>query len=307
MSAGSPCILVHEGAAVGQAPIRRTTADVGFGVLLLLLAAGCHSPIAQLTRFATGGWTADYETAESLARASGQGMVIYYTNVDLTRPDPLRAAVKAGAAAAPSKDYVHCVLFRSYEPDRRYVAQYGVDRAPAVITVHPDGTYHARSGTMSAEQVASFLVDASPPGASPRINRFIPREVNYSWHSSLESAEEAAQRTGQPILIVLDRWMSRDWQRLKVMLDRREVYTRFADMVHCRPGAVWPSAGQVAERFEVRNLPAVVILRPDGSHETMELPNSYESLVRFADHARLGGAAPNVAAAATSEAATAEP
>ena len=90
------------------------------------------------------------------------------------------------------------------------------------------------------------------------------------------------------MVVVLDRWMTRDWRRLLAMLERREVYTRFADMVHCRPGSLWSSSGSTAARFGVHNLPAIVIVETDGTAHALELPATYESIIRFADGVRLG-------------------
>ena len=264
----------------------------------LALGGGCASSINRARHWIVGGMEADYQTAERQARQSGTGILILYANIDLTREDPMREAVKAAAARSNAKGYIRCVLFRDNEPDRRYVAQYGVDRCPAVILVHPDGTYHARSGTMSAEQVADFLAAATPPGSIPKLNPFILREPSYAWNSDLQAAERIARESGRPMLVVLDRWMTRDWRKLRAMLERREVYSRFAEMVHCRPGSLWSSAGSAAARFGVKSLPALVIVQPDGSAKALELPSSYESIVHFADAARRG-AAPTEASAST--------
>lgn len=258
--------------------------------LCAALDVGCASSINRAQRWIVGDWAADYQTAERLARESNTGVLILYTNIDLTRKDAMREAVKDAASGDAGK-YVRCVLFRDNEPDRRYVAQYGVDRAPALIVVHPDGSYHARSGSMSAEQIADFLASATPPGSVAKLNPFVPRESNYAWNSDFESAERMSRESGRPMLVVLDRWMTRDWRKLQAMLERREVYTRFADMIHCRPGSLWSSSGSVAARFGVKNLPALVIVEPDGNARTLELPTSYEAIVRFADGTRRGASA----------------
>jgi len=273
---------------------RRSTAAFALSMMIvaieLTLGGGCASSIHRARHWIVGGMEADYQTAERLARQSGTGILILYTNIDLTRDDPVREAVKTAAARGNAKDYVRCVLFQNNEPDRRYVAQYGVDRCPAVIAVHPDGTYHARAGAMSVEQAEGFFAGATPPGSTPKVNPYIPREPSYAWGHDLESAERTAGASGRPLLVVLDRWMTRDWRKLRSMLERREVYTRFADMVHCRPGSLWSSAGSAAARFGVRNMPAVVIVEPDGSFHVLELPSSYETIVRFSDGIRRGAA-----------------
>ncbi|MEK7757018.1 MAG: hypothetical protein AAB385_07385, partial [Planctomycetota bacterium] len=237
-------------------------------------------------RWRPNGWDADYDAAEARMAESGGELLIFYRAIDQGRPDPTFEALRSAPLKQQTAQYVRCSLFRSYEPDRRYVAQYGVDRAPALIVVHGDGTYHARMGLTSAAQISEFLAAAQPPGAAPVLNPHIPRETNYAWHSSLESAEAAAQKTGQSILIVFDRWWSRDRRKLEKLLERREVYSRFAGLVHCRPWSILGLGDQSMVRFGVMNLPALVVVHPDGSHQVLELPTSYEAIVRFADRAR---------------------
>ncbi len=182
--------------------------------------------------------------------------------------------------------YIRCKLPKTYEPNRRYVGQFGVDRAPALIVVHGDGTYHARSGSMSAADVAAFLAHATPPGQRPEINPYIKRRVRYEWHRSIEEAEEEAQQTGRAVFTVFYRSFSSDWQVLRKLLSRQEVYSRLADMVHCRIGVLGFSGRAQGTRFGALTLPAVVIAHRDGTHDALELPQSYEAIVRFADTAR---------------------
>lgn len=265
----------------------------------LVLTTGCSSTWG---RWRPNGWYADYGAAEARMADSGQEMLIFFRAVDKDRSDPTFDALQSTPLKQQTARYVLCSLYRSYEPDRRYAAQYGVERAPALIVVHGDGTYHARMGLTTAAEISEFLAAAQPPGAAPVLNPYIPRDVNYVWFSSLESAESTAQKTGQSILIVLDRWWSSDRRKLEKLLERREVYGRFAGMVHCRPGSILGLDGRPMTRFGVKKLPALVVVHPDGSHQALELPTSYEAIVRFADRARpTGGEATSTAAAAAQE------
>lgn len=252
-------------------------------VLVFLVGSGC----ASLNRWRPQGWVADYDTAEVRVRETGRELLIYYRD---TRPgveDPTAAALKDGRVKQRTRDYVRCSLFKPYEPDRRYVAQFGVDRAPALIVVHRDGTYHARTGLFSAVDIAQFLDDAHGSGAQPVLNPYIPRRVEYGWHHSPESAYGAAERTEGAILFVFYRWLSRDWHKMKKLLHRPEVHPRLADMVHCRLSSLRRAARDEAERFEVARWPALVIAHQDGTYHVLELPTSYVQIVRFADKHRL--------------------
>jgi len=263
--------------------------------IALTTATGCSSTLAQ---WRPNEWYADYNEAEARVRESGREMLLFFHAVDQDRPDPTFRALQSESLKQQTGQHVLCSLYRSYEPDRRYAAQYGVNRAPALIVVHRDGTYHARTGVASAAQISEFLAAAEPPGAAPVLNPLIPRASNYVWYSSIESAEAAAKKTGQSILIVFDRWWPRERRKLEKLLDRSEVYSRFASMVHCRPGSVLGLDDQSMVRFGVLNLPALVVVHPDGSYQVLELPTSYEAIVRFADRARhTGGAAPSTSAA----------
>jgi len=266
-------------------------------LLEVVVLSGCA---ANLPSFTWGGWIAGFEQAERTARASNKPMVVFYRTTNVGEHDAMNDALESSAVKSHTEGYVRCCVFQSFEPDRRFMRQYGVNRAPALVLVHPDGTYHAHAGPQSAEQIAQFLETATPPGATPVADPLLPREVTYSWQSSLGEAESAAARTGQSVFVVLDRWLTRDWFRLEPMLDSRDVHSRVADMIHCRPNAgLWSGVDAAQKRFAVANLPALVVLRPDGSFQTLELPTSSDAIARFLGAVR---AASVPAAAATNDA-----
>lgn len=228
-------------------------------------------------------WTADYENAERKASEAGTGVLYLFTNKDRTRPDPVRDYLKNPEHRGSVAGYIPALLFKNFEPDRRYAEQFGVNRAPALIVLHPDGTYHALQGSVSAETTTAFLTNATPPGQAPALNPHINRRLGYYWFRDWPSARKAAQENQRDAFVVLERWMSRDWDLLKPMLERKEVYSRVAHMVHCRPGSAWASGGSVAAELGVQNLPAIVIVPHAGDPRILELPSSYEAIVRFAD------------------------
>jgi hypothetical protein len=257
-------------------------------MLLPVFPTGCGPTLPAWT---LPKWVADYEQAGRAAQASGRGMLIYYRGTDQAVRDPTFDALRTAEVKKRVATLVTATAFQSHEPDRRFAAQYGIQRAPALILVHPDGTYHAQTGPQSAERIVEFLEGATPPGGQPARNPHLRRQPIYAWQGSLASAQEAADRTGQSIVLVLDRWNTRDWERLRPMLERREVFARFADMIHCRPSSFWGGTEAARKRFGVANLPAIVIIRADGSFAALELPTGYESIARFADMARSATAA----------------
>ena len=233
-----------------------------------------------------GGWAADYEHAEQLAAESGQGILFLFTAKDRTRKDGLRDFLENPAERGVAGDYVSALLFHKNETDRRYAAQFGVYRAPSVIVWHPDGTYHATQGSLSPEIVSKFLAQAVPPGSPPTINPLVARRVGYAWHRDWESARRVAKESGKPVFVVLERWMSRDWDTLRPMLERPEVYSRMAGMIHCRPATTWSTSSAAATELEIKSLPAIAIVDSNGTVHRLEMPSSYEAIVRFADQAR---------------------
>lgn len=252
-----------------------------FLVLTLLVSSGCTG---SLKNWSAGGWVADYETAEQQAGETGRGMLILYQPA---RPDrALKAAFDDPAIKERTDDFVRCELAKSYEPDRSYVRQFGVERAPALILIHRDGTFHAQAGSMSQARILGFLSSARPPGKRPAINPYLPRESCYKWIDTLDEARQTAQRTGRPMLIVYHRRFSRDWSTIEKLLSRREAHSRFADMVHCRIAILNPLADAYISPYGAVRLPAIVVDHPHGAYSVLEMPTTLQAVVRFADSAR---------------------
>jgi hypothetical protein len=254
-------------------------------VMMFLFGAGCATSTGCMTLRAwnSRGWVADYDTAERRVLETGRDMLIWYLDPRPGKARGVEEILDAATIKSRTRGYVRCRLFKTYEPDRRYVGQFGVERAPALIVVHTDGTYHAMTGPMSVDTVYNFLGDAVAPGEVVAANRQIPRRAMYNWHRDAPSAREASESAGAPILFVFHRRLSRDWQRLEKLLSRQEVYERFRDMVHCRLGPLKPWAKVHHTEFGALSLPALVIAHPDGTHHVLEMPTSYEAVVRFAD------------------------
>ncbi|MCH7870985.1 MAG: hypothetical protein IID33_04730, partial [Planctomycetes bacterium] len=179
------------------------------------LVAICGGCTLSLPRWNPDRWLGDFDTAEQCAAESEKELLILYISGRWGRESNLQQTLDSELLAAVVKGKVRCVLSRSYEPDRRYVAQYGVDRAPAIVLVHRDGTYHARTGPMTPDDVTAFLASAKPPGAVAVYNPHISRRARYQWQDAIEPALAQAAREGKPTLVVYHRTLSRDWRRLK--------------------------------------------------------------------------------------------
>lgn len=254
-------------------------------LVTVTLMVAAFSGCAKVSRWTVDPLLADYDTVGRRAREEGRPMIVVYRDGRRAIDDPLEKRLRSSRLLRENPKALRCTLYRAYEPDRRYVAQYGVERAPAVILIHPDGTYHATAGNLTIEDLDGFAAAAHPPGMTPTLNPLVPRRVEYEWHGTLAAADRAARTDGKPILVVVTRTMTRDWDTLRPMFHRPEVHRRARDMIHCRIDVWNPFASTWASRWGRLVLPAVVIESADGSHRVIQKPVGYEALVRFLDGA----------------------
>ncbi|MFQ5463329.1 MAG: hypothetical protein ACE5E5_11975 [Phycisphaerae bacterium] len=264
--------------ALKSKPARRLTLAVALtGVVVA--THGC----AATGRWIMGGWVADYESAEQRVRDTDRELLIYFKASSQRKTDSVEEILDSAAMKTTLRGYVKCKLFRTHEPHRRYVKQYGVQRAPSLILVHADGTYHATSTVFSREDVKAFLAQSDSAGATPDVNPHLPRAASYRWVRRIEAARQEADQTGQPILYVFVRPMTRDWKNLRSLLNRREVFLRTKRMVACRLSSWSKNARKLAESLGIRDWPAIAICRPDGNNDILERPAAYEPICRLAD------------------------
>ncbi len=250
---------------------------------VLLLAAcllgGCQT-------WSSNRWLGDYDVAERQSAKRERPLLIYFEEDRPNHDSQLASSIKSERFRFVQDDFVCCSLVRSIERDRRYVAQYGVDRAPAIIVVHRDGTYHATAErSMSADELVAFLDSAVSPGTPIDRNRYVPHKPHFDWYSSLDEGERVAQRTGRPMLVLFHRSMSRDRWRIEGLLSRHEVYLRLKDLVHVRIGLFQLFEKAYITKYGVLRIPAIVIAQPDGTFDVLELPPSCEAVIDFVDKA----------------------
>lgn len=245
---------------------------------LALAAAGCDMWLRE------GGfqWETDHDIARTIQADSQKPLLIYYLAGKREQNAVTSAALEDPAVQPMLDGYVRCRLFHEYEPDRRFVAQYGVERAPALVLIQPDGRYHAHVGPIRAAEAAEWLAAAAAPGDVPAHNPLVPRRIAYHWQSDLDEALARGREAGRPVLVVVYDVVSQHVLRFEELLSREIVHRRFADFEHCRIRAVLGVGAGPAARFNLTQLPAVVIVRPDGSFDALEAPSSPEEVVLFA-------------------------
>ncbi len=245
---------------------------------LLLSLTGCASwPVP----FASD-WMADYDRAERQQSNSGKQVLFFFKDERRPRNKSVREAIADPRVKTLIEPHLKCTLAQEYEPDRQYARQFGVERGPALILLGADGMYRAHSGPMTTDEVRAFLQDADAPRLAPVRNPHLHHEVRYHWSSDLVAVEARARRTGRPILIVLFHEFSREFEKLSRQLDEPPVFRQFRNHEHCKLGVVWGSRRAARERFQVRDLPALVVVSPEGDSRVLEKPISARAIVRFA-------------------------
>jgi len=263
---------------MGLTPVLRTT---GFLLFLVPLvgSAGCSG----FGRWVGPRWYTDFDSAEAAVRESSDPLLIRYVDPKPGRRDPLDGAFDDSEVRQRLRHLVCCRLYKQYEPDRRYVGQFGVQRAPAVILVHPDDTFRAQTGRINAEELLAFLDPSAGTDQTVSRSPYIRREARFDWQGGISAVAEAVEHTGKPGLVLVYRRFSSDLDTLDEMLETHEVYSRIGHMVHGRePG--WNRWARTRKtQFGEIKLPAIVLMQPGGQHDVFEMPNSSAAIARFAD------------------------
>lgn len=242
-----------------------------------MLQTGC----ATVSLWPQPNWHHDFESAQSRARTESAATLVYYSEARPGRHDPLKDALRDPELAAASSHFVRCRLYVSHEPDRRFVGQYGVTRAPAWIVIHPDGTYHSRMGAVASADIAAFIRESQPPGEAPAAYGYLVSARNRPSYSDLSAAEEVAVKEQRPLLVIYTRLMSRDWAKLEPLMNSMEVRRAGTGIVQCRMDIGSPWSETADTKFGPLRLPALVMQHPDGSSAQLEQPNSARSIVEL--------------------------
>jgi hypothetical protein len=258
---------------------RRLGASLLFAGLMLELV-GC-GPTAS-------GWWLSYDEAQRAAQAQNQTLLVFYKNPFDPESGRMESVLELPAIRAQTRGMLRCMLLTEFEPNRRFVAQYRQDRAPALIVIHPDGTYHARGGPLSPEDTAQFLQSAAPPGSRPTLNPALPRTYEYRWINIYEDAVQEARRKNRKLLIVYKWWLSSESNELIRRIDQPEVARHFVDSVHCILDWDFIPNRQHAARYGVEKLPALILVQPDGTYDTLVGLHEISRIVRFAVESRGG-------------------
>ena len=123
----------------------------------------------QIPRSIDYHWEGIYEDAVEKARRQNRELFIVYKWWLSPESTELLAVLQTRPEVARHfTETVNCLLDQDYAPNRAHVRKYGVTRVPSVILVHRDGTYHAHTGPMTADQIVRFVTSAKAPGKIQR-------------------------------------------------------------------------------------------------------------------------------------------
>jgi hypothetical protein len=237
-----------------------------------------------------------YEDAEARQRQTDRPILVFYKNHEDPASGQMKANLQNGQLNPLVNNMITCVLVSDFPPNRKFVAQYGVEYPPALIVIHPDGTYHSREGLMSVEQLKSFLTSAAGPGQQPNLNAQVPRAIDYHWENDYERAVRRAQQRNRELFIVYKSWASPESTELLArLMNRPEVALHFVETVNCILDDSFGANRSYLSRFGVDRVPAMVLVHRDGTYHTRIGPATPEEIVRFVVASRKAAGAINPA------------
>ena len=231
-------------------------------------------------------WHYAYDEGVRQARRQDRDLLVFYKDPLDVRCSRMRDALQSPKVRPLADRMVRCLLVPSYPPNRSFVAQYGVQETPAVVVVHPDGTYHALAGVRSADEVRDFLQSSQAPGLEPVLNPRIPRGQTFEYFNIYERAVEKSRRQNRPLFIIYKWWLHADSTELIRRVSRPDVARYFAESVNCILD--WDhiaNRGHVRQ-YGVTSFPAMVIVQPDGKYRSLTGLPSVDQIIRFAVSAR---------------------
>lgn len=227
-------------------------------------------------------WHFDYDEAVRQARRSDRDILILYKDPLDVDSGKMRDILEAPEIASRNADKVWCAVVPFYAPNRKFVAQFGITEAPAIIVLHPDQTYHALSGVRTPEAVARFLDAARAPGKKPNLDFQVPVKNRIEYYNVYEHAVEKARRQNRRLCVVYKWWLDGKSTELINRISRPHVWRYFADSVNCILD--WdhqPNRAHVA-RFGVHEYPAIIIVEPDGKYRVLRGLRTDDEIIRFA-------------------------
>lgn len=227
-------------------------------------------------------WHVAYEESVRQARRQDRDLVIFYKDPMNPSSGQMRDVLQSATVRPLLADKVRCMLVPFYEPNRRFVAQFGIVETPALIVMRADSTYHALNGLHDAETVRRFLESARVPGKQPDLDPRIPRRSGFEYYNIFERARDKALRQNRRLVILYKWWLQPESTELIRRVSRPHVVPYFADSVNCILDWDYVPNRRHLGKYGVTSFPTLVIVEPDGLFRTLRGLASVEQIIRFA-------------------------
>jgi hypothetical protein len=228
-----------------------------------------------------------FDSAQRQAAQQDRDLFIYYESWQSPECGEIKSLIESPRMQRELAGKVVCDLDEIWEPNRRFVAQYGVQRYPAVILVHRDGTYHCHIGGVNEEQLISFLEHAKPPGRSPNIDLHIPRKIDYLWEGDLANALREAEEQRRGLFVFYKSVISADCNEMLFnVFNRPDVSVHFDDTINCMLDWAYPPNREYVAQLGIANVPGIILIRSDGTYHAQEGRMTVGQLLSFIRRAK---------------------
>ncbi len=228
-------------------------------------------------------WVYSYVDAERLAKPLEKPILVFYRHHLDARSGEILERLSQPPLAPMLNRYVRCSLISAYDPNRRFLAQYGVTSPPAIVIIHPDGTFHSLQEPFDTARIASFLGTSKPPGKLPRADIQVTRPPDYLFRAegTFEKAVSKAQRQNRDLLILYKWWLNSDSNEMIYRMSRPEIAARCTETINCILDWDYVPNREHAANFGVTTFPALIVVHQDGSYQTRKGLGTVEEIARF--------------------------
>jgi len=247
-------------------------------------------------------WHFAYDEGLRQARSQERDLLVFYKDPLDVRSGQVGDALNAPPVRRLIEQKVLCVLVPSYAPNRSFVAQYGVHDTPALIVIHPDGTYHSFDGVHTPEEMQAFLASAVSPGRTPEVNPRLPAGQRFDYFNIYEQARETARRQNRRLFIIYKWWLDPQSTELIRRVSKPEVARYLAESVKCILDWDHIPNREHVRQYGVAGYPALIIVEPDGRSRILSGLPAVDRIIPFivsahgpsAQGGEDGGASPRI-------------
>jgi hypothetical protein len=236
-------------------------------------------------------WFNIYEDALEEAKRQNRRLLIVYKWWLSGDSTELIRRIHKPEVARHFATMIHCMLDWDYIPNRQHMAQFGVDKVPALVIMHQDGTFHAMEGLASINKIVEFAVAARAPGNRPGLPR-TERAASYNWQTDFDRALGIARRQNVNVFVFYHSVFSDTSKQMEDRLMEPAVAALFQNTVNCKLDWSNPQNRALMEPYAVDRVPACLLIRPDGTFHVRIGPQTVEDMASLVHAAQRPGRSP---------------